>query len=362
MPLEIKNETSVPPNSQTPNTSKMSLDIGTLLKLIPTFDTDQHQQVYRFIRSCDSAFKLATQDQRPVLLVYALNNITGSGAPDVHSKQHCNWDDLKPFLIEKFSNVKTISHLNLELQSMFQKSNESLTEYYHRVDLCRSKIVEKLNAEITDNSLIGRLATTEETALSVFINGISSDIGAMLRTKGFTTLYEAGRFAMQEDKIRAMNNARQMLFKTSIPKPQTSLAPRPQRPPFQPYRNRFATPTYAQTSNQTQITSPKFCNYCKNPGHLISECRKRAYNNNRSINQPASALPAPPPNQPLRALPAPPQANQPNPRINHLNSQAAEETGIYSETASVPYSNAQIQTWTPVTTQNLYATLENLQL
>ncbi|XP_069358177.1 uncharacterized protein [Maniola hyperantus] len=336
----------------------MPLEINTLLKLIPTFDTAESQQIYRFVRSCDSAFLLADAEKEQILLVYALNNITGTCASDVHSKQYTSWEDLKSYLIEKFSNVKTISHLNLELQSMFQKPAESITDFFHRVDLCRSKIVEKLNTEIKDNTLLGRMATTEETALSVFVNGISSEIGTMLRTRGFQNLTVAGRFAIEEEKIRAMNTARQSLFKnnTNQHKPslqRTQIIPNP------------------RTTYNSYPSNTKTCNYCKNPGHLISECRKRAYNNNLRNNiqsdslirntLPASlaqtrpstqrALPTPSAQtRPLiqRALPAPPAY------ANNLNCEATNEMSSSSEIASA--SCSMIQTPTPS------LNLENFQL
>lgn len=294
--LEIKSEKQI---------SMASVDLSTLLNLIPSFDTTQADQIYRFIRSGDAAFKLASEDKQPILLVYALNKIVGTGAPDVHSRQYASWDALKTYLISKFSNVKTISHLMLELQSLFQKPNESLTEYYYRVDLCRSKILEKLNAEVTDASLTGRVKTTEETALSVFVNGLNSDIGTMLRTKEFSDLAAAGKFALQEDKIRAMNTARQALMRTQVtPKPLTN--------------NFKASLTRPQINFKPNIPA-KICNYCKNPGHVISECRKRQYNNNIRNNTQ---------NQNRRALPAPPVP------INNLNSNAAAETSDSTETAS----------------------------
>lgn len=315
------------------------LNLNNLVKLIPNFDTTNPQEVYKFIRSCNSAFELASEPQKPFILVYALNNITGPNAADVHCRKFNTWHGLREFLVDKFSNTKTLSHLNLELQSMFQGQNESLTDYYHRVDLCRNKIIEKLNIEITDKTLLGRLATTEETALNVFINGFSSDIGIMLRTKGFKNLSEAGNFAKQEDKIRAMNNARQLLFKPLIQnssrpltrpnfnRPQTNSISRPQHnPSIRPQNN--APPT-------GQITSavPKFCNYCKYPGHIISECRKRAYNNQRAQNITQRSLPTP---------------NSFS--VNHLNSQAAAEMGTSSETALVPLLAAPRQT---LQTQNI---------
>ncbi|XP_063549071.1 uncharacterized protein LOC134756174 [Cydia strobilella] len=271
------------------------IPLNTLLRLIPEFDTAHPAQVYRFVRSCDSAFELANTSQQPVILTYALNKISGHNSSDVFAKRYLDWSELKTFLIQKFSQTKTLTHLNLELQSLFQKPNESVTDYFHRVDLCRNKILDKLTAEISDLSLIGRKSSTEETALSVFVNGVSSNLGSMLRTKGFTTLSEAGTFAIQEEKIQNMNQARQMLFKSN-------------RAPAYSNTTRRPIPSVNQTSplpTTTQfntIRQMKTCNYCKKPGHLISECRKRAYNNNNK-------------NQQVERPTAPV-------RINNLNSQA----------------------------------------
>lgn len=346
MPKAIKSESSsdslypdLSHSHTTPtyDTNTMALEVNTLLKLIPTFNTAETQQVYRFVRSCDSAFRLANTEQEQILLVYALNNITGTSASDIHCRQYTSWEDLKSYLIEKFSNVKTISHLNLELQSMFQKPSESITDYFHRVDLCRSKIIEKLNTEIKDGTLLGRMATTEETALSVFVNGLNSEIGTMLRTRSFQNLTLASRFAIEEEKIRSMNSTRQSLFKNN-----TSHS----RPSAQ--RTQFVTnPRITNRAIDTYPSNTKICSYCKNLGHVISECRKRAYNNNlRNSQLDQRALPAPltrPPFQ--RALPAPSPAT----RVNNLNSNATNEAS--SSLAIGSESCSTIQTLT--STSNL---------
>lgn len=306
------------------------IPLTTLLQLIPDFDTNVNSQVYRFIRSCDSAFQLSSIVQKEILLIYALNKITGPASSDVHAKQFTDWNELKTFLIQKFSHTKTLAHLNLELQTMFQKPSESITQYYHRVDLCRNKIMEKLTAEIFDVSLTGRKLTAEETALNVFINGISSDIGIMLRTKNLTNLSDAGHFAMQEEKIRLMNSARQSLY-------------RPSRPFIRPVVPNSRPPNSQIPTTSTFVRPPavpfnnKQCNYCKKFGHLIAECRKRAYNNQNKLQTSQGQL----------ALPAP---------VNHLNSQTAMEMGSSMETVSVHYSSAQ----TPTSTQGML-TPENLE-
>lgn len=321
-------------------TSPVSYEIvplNTLLQLIPEFDTNQPTQVYRFVRSGDSAFNLANPTQTDILLVYTLNKITGSSSPDVHARQHASWNDLKSFLIQKFSQTKTLAHLNLELQSSFQKPNESITEYYHRVDLCRNKILDKLTAEISDISLAGRKTTTEETALSVFVNGVGSNLGTMLRTKGFTSLSEAGNFAIQEEKIQNMNQARQILCRNN--RNAVTYGNVIRRLPPTGQGAQPAVP-YFNASRQT-----KTCNYCKKPGHVIAECRKRAYNNNLRNQQ--NERPTGPTTAPVR--------------VSNLNSSAAEATGMTSGTASLYYPNAPIHTSRQDTVPEPHEAIQNLQ-
>ncbi|XP_063369305.1 uncharacterized protein LOC134657672 [Cydia amplana] len=310
------------------------IPLNTLLRLIPEFDTAHPAQVYRFVRSCDSAFELANTSQQPVILTYALNKISGHNSSDVFAKRYLNWSELKTFLIQKFSQTKTLTHLNLELQSLFQKPNESVTDYFHRVDLCRNKILDKLTAEISDLSLVGRKSSTEETALSVFVNGVSSNLGSMLRTKGFTTLSEAGTFAIQEEKIQNMNQARQMLFKSNRAPAYSNITRRPM-PVYQ--TSPLPTSTQFNTTKQT-----KTCNYCKKPGHIISECRKRAYNNNiknQQVERPTAPV-----------------------RINNLNSQAAENMGSYSGTATLFCPNALTHMSSQDVAPEVQAAMQNLQL
>lgn len=321
------------------------IKLDTLLKLIPDFDTAQPTQVYRFIRSCDSACQIALLHQQPILLTFVLNKIFGPGASDVHTKQFSSWTDLKVYLIQKFSQTKTLAHLHLELQSMFQKPNESITDYYLRVDLCRSKISEKLATEICDLTLEGRKATTEETALNVFVNGISSDIGTMLRVHSFKHLSDAGNFAIQEEKIRNMNSARQRLYRTSSP---TITQPRKSFP--------VINQTQRPQQGPSQIQSyTKFCNYCKNTGHEISECRKRAYNNRLKNTITTKQSHHTPLAQPRITYPTPPA------RINNLNSQATEDLSKPSEIALTHCSTATKQ-MSNSAIQYLETDLDNLQL
>lgn len=326
------------------------LDLNTLLKLIPDFNTAESSQVYRFIRSCDSAFLLASITQQQLLLVYALNRITGPGSSDVHARQYLSWESLKAFLIQKFSQTKTLAHLNLELQSLFQKPSESVTEYFLRVDLCRNKIIEKLTTEISGTTLEGRKITTEETALNVFINGLASDIGTMLRTKEFSKLDDAGRFAIQEDKIRKMNLARNSLYRHPIPAPRSQHTLLHRTPNFN--RNHPNTheasgsrPMQVQSQQRFNVPPTKVCNYCKKPGHLIADCRKRAYNNSVRQQNPTST--------------ATYTQQQPNAKVNHLNSPPVMEVGSrMATTASAHYSNSEI----PISETTQDTNTDDLQL
>lgn len=51
-------------------------------------------------------------------------------------------------------------------------------------------------------TLEDRKATTEKTALNVFINGIKSDVGTMTRVHSFKLLSDAGNFAIRKERNR----------------------------------------------------------------------------------------------------------------------------------------------------------------
>ena len=51
-------------------------------------------------------------------------------------------------------------------------------------------------------------------------------------------------------------------------------------------------PQFPSEGNSNLSGQTKFCNYCKNQSHLISECRKKRFNDSRreqSANQPSNS-------------------------------------------------------------------------
>jgi hypothetical protein len=95
--------------------------------------------------------------------------------------------------------------------------------------------------------------------LNVFMNGLSSDIGTMLRTKELNNLTKPGTFAMQEEKIGQVSNARHSLYKNTATK----------FSPLTPTRR----PVVTNTNTLVPSQQPKTCNYCNKLWHVISECR-----------------------------------------------------------------------------------------
>ncbi|RZC42513.1 hypothetical protein BDFB_012882, partial [Asbolus verrucosus] len=66
---------------------------------------------------------------------------------------------------------------------------------------------------------------------------------------------------------------------------------------YKKHPNRNQVRDYTENSRKIHVNQPtndntnisnrqnKFCRYCKNPGHLFDECRKREYNNRKFQNQ-----------------------------------------------------------------------------
>lgn len=104
----------------------------------------------------------------------------------------------------------------------------------------------------------------------------------MLRTQNFDGLSDAGNFAIQEDKIRNMNKARQSLYRSGFnpsTRPTHHAPNTSSRPPLTQNQDNPCVPQSKPINRTFEYT--KTCNYCKKPRHLIPECRKLAYNNSK---------------------------------------------------------------------------------
>ncbi|KYN07829.1 hypothetical protein ALC62_01202 [Cyphomyrmex costatus] len=101
-----------------------------------------------------------------------------------------------------------------------------------------------------------------------------------MRIEECYTLLDAYNKAILINKRLERDRARQRDTKANLTRTNSSTAVEKETPQVS-----VMQPDRQQSASTKPSTETKICAYCKNFGHLISECRKRQYNNNVSENK-----------------------------------------------------------------------------
>ncbi|CAF4830986.1 unnamed protein product [Pieris macdunnoughi] len=238
------------------------LETSVLLKFIKPFDGSR-DKLCSFINNCDNAFKLASQSQKPLLLNYILCQLENKAETAASIKDFESWEQLSQFLQSQFGERKHYAHLLLDLQESQQLSNESVSQYSLRVESSLYKLLTEISLSNKKKvELSGKISAMEELALHCFIMGLTPKISNFVRMKNPQSLNEATNQAILEEKM-------QMLLETK--------ASQNYKQNLKSYPMRDGRPVHNLNKQPAPI-----CRYCKFPGHVIENCRKREYNNNRN--------------------------------------------------------------------------------
>lgn len=194
-----------------------------------------------------------------------------------------------------------------ELNTIRQGSNESVINFHNRLERLTMRVINAISCK--KNEELGRIQTIQELALQRFIYNSQTHISRFLRGRTYPTLSEALTAALEEERaVYISRPARIRLyrvqssqFNSARPEAQESSTnthtPRVdsfQRSQRSSNNNRtYNAPSTQHSAPSNSNVSPisnhsnsqKQCRYCKNYGHLINECRKRAYVNSRRNNQ-----------------------------------------------------------------------------
>ncbi|XP_028163686.1 uncharacterized protein LOC114355181 [Ostrinia furnacalis] len=253
------------------------LELNILFKFIKPYDGSR-ETLNSFLVNCDNAFGLASDAQKSILFKFILSQLHGKAEIACSIKEFTSWDQLKEFLKTQFSERKHYSHLLTELQENKQGPQDTVSQYALRTETCLSQLLTEISlSNIKAKELAGRTAAMEDLALHHFVMGLHPRISNIIRCKSPKSLNEAINYAISEERIQ------QTLYR----RPQSDQKPnnnntnnRFRAGPSKPNQNSSFS-SQRPSNPSSQGASNVVCRYCKIPGHDISVCRKREYNNNR---------------------------------------------------------------------------------
>jgi Retrotransposon gag protein. len=291
-----------------------SIKIELAERLLTTFDGDK-SKLYEFCDNCDKAISLVDANVRPVLFAIISTKITGNARALIRNREFIDWLSLKAHLLDAYSEKRSHGQWQLELSSCRQNINESVMSYATRIENCLIKLTNSLDSTLSTLERAACVKLLKLQALNVFIMGLHKDISILVKAQKPEGLEDAIQYAIAEEneqksklEIIKYQNVNEKPFRhcsiCNRPGHTTSVCfrntsnnlSRPSsihvktEPNVRHFRTNNGTNQFG-TNNQQQYKQPnnlvKLCNYCKNVGHTINECRKREYNNNRNryVNQ-----------------------------------------------------------------------------
>lgn len=295
-------------NNQGQNQTPMNVKFSTLEHMIKPFSGDRNK-LYQFIDNCDTAVKLAANDQKPVLLDIIKCNILDSARHMIRNRDFNDWSELRTYLIEAYTDRRSHGQWQTELHSCIQKPGQDVLSYGNRVEFFLAKLMNSLDPGTTPEERKANVKYLQSEAKEAFIRGLNGDLYTLVKSQNPTSLEDAIAIAQTEEiqlkskgalsRISRSNLTEQVrklnIHDYNVNRNQNQNQNRYNANPNNFNRNQG---NFHQNRNQqrnnfsgnfNKSNTGKFCNYCKNVGHEIAECRKRQYNNairgqNKTLN------------------------------------------------------------------------------
>uniref|UniRef100_A0A1Y1KDT0 CCHC-type domain-containing protein n=1 Tax=Photinus pyralis TaxID=7054 RepID=A0A1Y1KDT0_PHOPY len=334
-------ETQHQPPSIMTNEQTTNISVSQISKIVPTFNGDK-SKTHEFIDKGDRAFKLLkTAEDKQLLLELVIGKLDGIANDLTRNREINDWDALKKHLLNLFTDKRTQADWLIELNNCKQNNYEDVLRYSQRIESIYVKLLNTVDKTKDSKTVYEEIYKNQ--ALSVFLNGLKRDLSILVKAQNHKNLEDAIACALNEERelnskytnnlstkfqnnnLRNSNyqlqnnyNGQQNSVRRDYSSHKNFNAIHQYPPNYShshmnspnhqnhfrqnhPNQNKFQSrsnfnnfrPNFNQTlcpprptqfnSINSQLNS-KFCNYCKKMGHLINECRKRAYKNNGNNN------------------------------------------------------------------------------
>lgn len=273
-----------------------TLKFGEALQLIPSFSGGNKELLTAFENKCEFLMGHVDDTIKPLILKAILVQLNDKANEAVRYRHITSWEELKTHLRFVFGNTHSVQFLQKQLNEIRHYDRESVQEYASRVEETYIELTAALTSgkPAMEATLIAQAIHSQ--ALDIFISRIHFSIRIIFKTNKITTFEEAVCMALEKEKIneksdyrnntnynnRNRNSNRDNNVKENIKCYRCSR--------FGHYSNECRTSKHkinfnsSRNSNENRDknteSQKRFCHYCKKNNHVISECRRRMFNEN----------------------------------------------------------------------------------
>lgn len=301
------------------------IPISFLAQMITPYNGNS-AELQNFLQNAENALSLAHDTQKRALTALIFSKVSADVKNKLNATDITTFANLKQKLEQIFQITESLTFLQEQLETCKQKPNESIKEFYSRIERLNSRIIQKIKENTTSRSmLIGKLALIEDMALRRFTHHCKPEISIILRHKNCNSMNEALSIASEEEAFISMQN---QLRNTSLNNTNSNNSRkyckicRKNNHNTRDCRNKNNNNSQFNNSNSGESSRSenrninfKQCTYCKFKGHTIDECRKKRFNDNLNHSNPKVAHANSSSNNPSTSN----QSNNSKNDVNHLN-------------------------------------------
>ena len=268
--------------------------------MIPEFDGNA-SKLQEFLSAMTYAVEnIDPADEVTLLGAILCTKLKGRAMLDFQTRKVRDFEQLKQELEACYASKKSTTHLQIEFNTLKQRTGENARTYGLRADKLTMDLYESMiegRQHYTTENKRAILDILQQQALENYQIGLNDDTKAVVRSRGYATLQEAIAAASAEERIKGTAANR--------PKPKyNTLGGDNYKNKLQcrkcgkmghhgkdcrssRYANRFALP---QPEKSRVNAVDKFCKHCKKRGHTRNECW---HLNGKTINKTSKGLQGP---------------------------------------------------------------------
>lgn len=307
-------------------TDKISLNF--LSHMITPFNGDP-KELTNFLQNANNAIGLATRAQRPALEMFIFSKISSEVKTKINMCDILTYTELRQKLKAVYSPIESYDYLMEQLETLKQRVQESIKEYYVRLDKICSKCLMATEKEADSHTLESEKRVIQRIALRRFTHHCIPELSQILRHKTFFNINEAFSLACEEEayllnegrlkkhnssqsfsnnkycrncknkthdtkdcRNQNRNSSYQNNNRTSYP----NNSGNNNYNSYQSRQNNYSNHTGGNSNNNNSGNRPyrnnynyraysnKYCNYCNYRGHEEIECRRKSNQNNSFPN------------------------------------------------------------------------------
>ena len=173
------------------------MSVGEALKLVSPFKGDK-REVLAFISIVDTAFEAINPENAEILYKFVLMRISGDPRVAITHRHLENWDDLKAFLNNTYTEKRTLDFHAMQLFGARQSKNENVYEWIQKIQRLSSKFREAALHDCEEDERVGIVALADKLRNICFVQGIASDrIQTTVRSQNGNTFDEIAETALE---------------------------------------------------------------------------------------------------------------------------------------------------------------------